>query len=148
MHDSLEIEKKDNGYSVDVMSQHDDEYDLEELVFQDELDVLAEVLRWLGYDEDDILAVIGLLDEDAAYEITDKGHTMLEQVERERVALARLGYKRQEQSWEADYRRLLREEDERRDRDAQQALKRGSRRGSGYWTDTPTQGNSWSVLNV
>jgi len=51
MQNSLEIQKKDNGYSVDLMSWDEDEYTLEELVFQDPLDVLTKVLDWLGYDD-------------------------------------------------------------------------------------------------
>ena len=109
MHDSLEIEKKDNGYSVDIMSEHDDEYDLEALVFQDPLDVLAEVLRWLGYDEDTIDAVTEMLDDDVAYELTDKGRETLARLERERADAGRLA--------------ALREVD---------AMKRGPGRGN-YW---------------
>lgn len=91
MRDSLEITKKDNGYSVDVMSWRDDEYNVEELVFQDALDVLVEVLRRLGYGSEDIDIVMKVLDEDTAYELTPKGHEVLAQIERERLEAARRG---------------------------------------------------------
>jgi len=133
MHDSLEIEKKDNGYSVDVMSQHDDEYDLEELVFQDPLDVLAEVLRFLGYDEDTRDAVTEMLDEDVAYVLTDKGHETLAQLERGQTEKERLEHERAERDWE------------RQRLEAEIAvLKRGSGRGllergtRDYWHTTGT----------
>ena len=129
MHDSLEIEKRDNGFSVDMMSAHDDEYDLAELVFQDPLDVLAEVLRWLGYDEETRDEVIEMLDEDAVYVLTDKGHETLAEVERER-----LERERAEQDWEA--RRLAA---------GSVVLKRGSGRAGDWCTnDTRTRTDiSW-----
>ena len=132
MHNSIEIEKKTNGFSVDVMLQRDDEYDVEELVFQDPLDVLAEVLRWLGYDEDTGNAVIELLDESTAYVLTDKGRETLAQMERERAELARVEqegmyWKQADRDWEI--RRLEAEI---------AAMKRGSGL-CGVWGNTTEQ---------
>jgi len=134
MNNSLEIGKKDNGFSVDVISICDDDYNVEELVFQDPLDVLAEVLRWLGYDEDDISAVTEMLDDDVAYELTDKGRETLAELERKRdergiveQARAEQDWKQADQDWEI--RRLEAE---------LAALKRGSGRG-GVWGNTTRQ---------
>ena len=128
MHDSLEIEKKDNGYSVDVMAQHDDEYDIEELVFQDPLDVVGAVLRWLDYGEGTATNVIEMLEEDTAYVLTDKGRETLARLERERAELARLEHERADLDWEI--RRVEAAE-----------LKRGPGRG-GYWHTTGTGANT------
>jgi len=85
MHDSIEITKKANGYSVDIMSEGDDGLArFEELVFQDSLDVVAEVLHWLGYDDDDAAAVVEMLD-DVVYVLTDQGRKDLEEMERLRA---------------------------------------------------------------
>ena len=121
MDNSLEIGKKANGFSVDVMSICDDDYNVEELVFQDPLDVLVEVLRWLGYDEQTRDSVIEMLDDDAAYELTDKGHETLARLEHERAELERLEHERAYQAWEAQ---------------RAAAMKRGSGRNGGRGNTT------------
>jgi len=91
MHDSIEITKKANGYSVDIMSEGDDGLArFEELVFQDSLDVIVEVLGWLGYDDDDAAAVVEMLDDDAVYVLTDQGRRDLEEMERLRAERERV----------------------------------------------------------
>ena len=114
MHSEIEVRRLDSGYVVCVMSENEeDRYNAEEYALEDPLDVLAEVLRWLGYDEDTRDGVIDMLDEDVAYELTDKGRETLARLERERA----------EQAWEAQ--RVA-------------AMKRGVGRG-GYWTGTATE---------
>jgi len=92
MHDELEIQKKSNGYIVNIMSWRDDVYDLEELVFQDSLDVVEKVLHFLGYGAQ-AAAVADALDEEV-YVLTDKGRRAVEEWERleqEKIEAAKRG---------------------------------------------------------
>ena len=130
MHSEIEIQRKDYGFVVCVISEsEEDNYRVEEYALEDRLDVLAEVLRWLGYDEDTRDAVIEMLDEDVAYELTDKGHETLARLEHERAELERLEHERAYQAWETQ---------------RAAALKRGSGRGllergtRDYWHTTST----------
>ncbi len=122
MHNSLEIDVKDYGFVVCIVGEGgEDVYTAEEYALEDALDVLAEVLRWLGYDEDTGNAVIELLDESTAYVLTDKGHETLARLEHERAELERLEHERAYQAWEAQ---------------RAAAMKRGSGRGSGWGNTT------------
>ena len=130
MYSEIEVQRKDYGFVVCVMSENEeDHYAMEEYALEDPLDVLAEVLRWLGYDEDTRDAVTEMLDEEVAYVLTDKGHETLAQLERERAELARLEHERADLDWEI--RRVG-------------AMKRGSGRGllergtRDYWHTTST----------
>ena len=136
MHSEIEVQRKDYGFVVCVISEsEEDHYAMEEYALEDPLDVLAEVLRWLGYDEDTRDAVTEMLDEDVAYELTDKGHETLAELEREQAG----------RSWDAAYKPTDRER-ERADRDWEiqrleaelAALKRGSGRTSD-WGNTTRQ---------
>ena len=134
MHSEIEIQRKDYGFVVCVMSEsEEDNYHVEEYALEDRLDVLAECLRWLGYDEDTRDAVTEMLDEDVAYVLTDKGHETLAQLERGRTEKERLEHERAERDWE------------RQRLEAEIAvLKRGSGRGllergtRDYWHTTGT----------
>jgi hypothetical protein len=51
MRNSLEIDQLHHGYVVRMMCEHEDGFDLEDYALERSLDVLAEVMRWLGYGE-------------------------------------------------------------------------------------------------
>ena len=133
MHSEIEVQRKDYGFVVCVMSENEeDNYVVEEYAIEDPLDVLAEVLRWLGYDEDTRDTVIEILDEDVAYELTDKGCETLAQLDRERERLAH------ERAAEQDWEQADRDWHVRRLEAELAALKRGPGRGGG-WGNTTRQ---------
>ena len=114
MRSSLEIDKKDYGFVVETSSYDggEDGYTFEELALEDPLDVIAEVLHWLGY-HDEVARVMEILAEDEeTYALTDKGLKLLEQLEREKL-----------------------EADNQLEREKVQAAKRGGGRGA-YWHNT------------
>lgn len=124
MHSEIEIQRKDYGFVVCVISEsEEDNYHVKEYALEDPLDVLAEVLRWLGFKEDETDDVLQMLGEDVAYELTDKGHETLARLEHERAELERLEHERAYQAWEAQ---------------RAAAMKRGSGRGGG-WGNTTRQ---------
>ena len=72
--DELTIEKLERGYVVEIerCGGVTGDLDLERLACADRLDVVFEVLAWLGWDVEQVAEAADVLD-DTEYVLTDKG---------------------------------------------------------------------------
>ena len=77
--DELTIEKLERGYVVEIgrCGGVTGDFDLERLACADRLDVVAEVLDWLGWDDEEAADAVDVLD-DTEYVLTDKGRAALD----------------------------------------------------------------------
>ena len=77
MYDVIEIDRKDFGYLVSISTDEgSDAHTFEEYAIEDELNVAEEVLRWLGFSDEDVNAALVVLD-DEVYVLTDQGRDAL-----------------------------------------------------------------------
>lgn len=92
--EELGIRRLEHGYVVELTKSGEDFYDVEELAYEHPLDVLAEVLRFLGFsgkDADRVIVMLAELGYDEVYVLTDAARERFDQGAREQKRGSRRG---------------------------------------------------------